>query len=183
MIRVNKYNVTLQAAVNVRVPALEAATPQEAISAALARIDLYSLLERQEPAPKVDYTEYAEEVREALVDEVGDEEYEKSRWFVWHNGQWAPAPADRKEELQMLDHQAKTLREELGYSQPGEVIWQARLDFDELLAVVADGYGKASVLQVSGNYPVEYLLKDRKDFDNEQAACAHAARQAAKTQT
>jgi hypothetical protein len=183
MIRVNKYNVTLQAAVNVRVPALEAATPQEAISAALARIDLYSLLERQEPAPKVDYTEYAEEVREALVDEVGDEEYEKSRWFVWHNGQWAPAPADRKEELQMLDHQAKTLREELGYSQPGEVIWQARLDFDELLVVVADGYGRASVLRVSGNYPLEYFLKDRKDFDSEQAACASAGKQAAKTQT
>jgi hypothetical protein len=180
---VNNYNVTLQAAVNVRVPAVEAATPQEAISAALTRIDLYSLLERQEPAPRVAYTEYAEEVREALVDEVGDEEYEKSRWFVWHNGQWAPAPADQKEELQMLDHQAKTVREELGYSQPGEVIWQARLDFDDLLVVVADGYGKASVLRVSGNYPVEYLLKDRKDFDNEQAACAHAARQTAKTQT
>jgi len=106
MIGANKYNVTLQATVNVRVPAVEAATPQEAISAALARIDLYSLLERQEPAPRVDFTEYAEEVREALVDEVGDEEYEKSRWFVWHNGQWAPAPADRKQELQMLDHQA-----------------------------------------------------------------------------
>ena len=63
------------------------------------------------------------------------------------------------------------------------MIWQARLDFDDLLVVVADGYGKASVLRVSGNYPVEYLLKDRKDFDNEQAACAHAARLAAKTQT
>jgi hypothetical protein len=179
----NKYNVTLQAAVNVRVPAVEAATPQEAISTALDRIDLYSLLERQEPAPRVDFTEYAEEVREALVDEVGDEEYEKSRWFVWHNGQWAPAPADRKQELQMLDSQAKTLREEMGYSQPGEVIWQARLGFDELLVVVADGLGRASVLRVSGNYPVEYILKDRKDFDSEQAACASAGKQAAKTQT
>jgi len=183
MIRANKYNVTLQAAVNVRVPAVEAATPQEAISAALTRIDLYSLLERQEPAPRVDFTEYAEEVREALVDEVGDEEYEKSRWFVWHNGQWAPAPADQKEELQMLDHQAKTVREELGYSQPGEVIWQARLDFDDMLVVVADGDGRVSVLRVSGNYPVEYFLKDREDFDSEQAACASAGKQAAKTQT
>ena len=180
---VNNYNVTLQAAINVRVSAIEAATPQEAIQAALDRVDLYSLLERQKPMPKVDFTEYAEEVREALVDVVGDEEFDKSRWFIWHNGQWLPMPADRIEELRLLDQQAKTLREELGYSQPGEVIWQARLDFDELLAVVADGYGKASVLRVSGNYPVEYLLKDRKDFDNEQAACAHAARQAAKTQT
>jgi len=179
----NKYNVTLQAAVNVRVSAVEAATPQEAISAALGQVDLYGLLERQKPTPKVDFTEYAEEVREALVDVVGDEEYDKSRWFIWHNGQWVPAPTDCIEELRLLDDEAKTVREELGYSQPGEVIWQARLDLDELLAVVADGYGKASVLRVSGNYPVEYLLKDRKDFDNEQAACAHAARQAAKTQT
>jgi hypothetical protein len=179
----NKYNITLQAAVNVRVADVEAATPQDAIEAALDRVDLHSLLERRKPTPKVDFTEYAEEVPEALVDVVGDEEYDQSRWFVWRNGQWVPAPIDRIEELRLLDNQAKTLREELCYSQPGEVIWQARLDFDELLAVVADGYGKASVLRVSGNYPVEYLLKDRKDFDNEQAACAHAARQAAKTQT
>ena len=180
---VNNYNVTLQAAVNVRVSAIEAATPQEAIQAALDRVDLYSLLERQKPMPKVDFTEYAEEVREALIDVVGDEEYDQSRWFIWHCGQWIPAPTDRIEELRLLDQQAKMHREELGYSQPGEVIWQARLDFDEMLVVVADGYGKASVLRVSGNYPVEYLLKDRKDFDNEQAACAHAARQTAKTQT
>jgi len=180
---VNNYNVTLQAAINVRVSAIEAATPQEAIQAALDRVDLYSLLERQKPMPKVDFTEYAEEVREALIDVVGDEEYDQSRWFIWHCGQWIPAPTDRIEELRLLDQQAKMLREELGYSQPGEVIWQARLDFDDLLVVVADGYGKASVLCVSGNYPVEYLLKDRKDFDNEQAACAHAARQTAKTQT
>jgi len=182
MIKANQYNVTLRAAVNVRVPAVEAATPQEAISAALARIDLYSLLERREPAPRVDFTEYAEEVREALVDLVGDEKHEQSLWYIWRNGNWVPAPADPNEELQLLDQQAKTLREELGYSQPGEVIWQARLDFDELLAVVADGYGRASVLRVSGNYPVEYFLKDRKDFDNEQAACASAGKQAAKTQ-
>jgi transposase len=179
----NKYNVTLQAAINVRVSAVEAATPQEAIQAAIDKIDLYSLLERQKPTPKVDFTEYAEEVREALVDVAGDEEYEESRWFIWHNGQWVPMPADRIEELRLLDHQAKTLREELGYSQPGEVVWQARLDFNELLVVVADGYSRASVLRVSGNYPVEYLLKERKDFDNEHAACASAGKQAAKTQT
>jgi hypothetical protein len=83
----------------------------------------------------------------------------------------------------MLDHQAKTVREELGYSRPGEVIWQARLGFDELLVVVADGFGRASALRVSGNYPVEYFLKERKDFDSEQAACASAGKQAAKTQT
>ena len=178
----NNYNVTLQAVVNVRVPGVEAATQQEAISAALDKVDLYSLLERKKPTPKVDFIEYAEEIHEALVDEVGDEEYDKSRWFIWHDGQWVPTPTNRIEELRILDHQAKTLREELGYSGPGEVILSDRSDFDESLAVVADGYGKASVLRVSGNYPVEYLLKDRKDFDTEQAACAEAAKQAAKAQ-
>ena len=179
----NKYNVTLQVAVNVRVPDIEAATPQEAIASAINKVDLYSLLEREKPTLKVGFTEYAEEVREALVDVVGDEEYDQSCWFIRHNDQWAPAPTNRIEELRLLDDEAKPVREALGYSQPGEVIWQARLDLDELLAVVADGYGKASVLRVSGNYPVEYLLKDRKDFDNEQTACAHAARQAANPQT
>ena len=179
----NNYNVTLQAVVNVRVPGVGAASSQEAVDTALTKVDLYSLFDRQKPTSAVEFIAYAEDVHEALVDEVGDEEFDKSRWFIWHNGQWAPAPTDRKEELRLLDHQAKTLRKDLGYSQPGEVIWQARLDFDELLAVVADGYGKASMLRVSGNYPVEYLLKDRKDFDNEQAACAHAARQAAKART
>lgn len=178
-----KYNVTLQAAINVRIPDVEAATPQEAIEAALDKTDLYSVLQQKRPTPKVDFTEYAEDVPEALVDVVGDTEYDQSRWFLWHKNQLVPAPTDRAEELRLLDDKAKTIREELGWSQPGEVIWQARLDFDELLAVVADGYGKASVLRVSGNYPVEYLLKDRKDFDNEQAACAHAAKQAAQTQT
>ena len=178
----NKYNITLQATVNVRVPAVEAAAPQAAIEAAMDRIDLHSLMEHRKPAPKVDFTEYAEEVREALVDVVGDEEFDQSRWFTWRDDQWLPTPTERADELRLLDQQAKALREELGYSEPGEVIWQARLDFDELLAVVADGYGRASVLRVSGNYPVEYLLKDRKDFDNEEAACAAAGRQAAKAE-
>ena len=178
----NNYNVTLQAVVNVRVPGVGAASPREAVDAALDKVDLYGLFDRQKPTPNVDFTEYAEEVREALVDEAGDEEYDKSRWFIWHNGQWAPAPTNRNDELRLLDQQAKTLRVELGYSGPGEVICMARLDFDEALVVVADGYGKASVLRVSGNYPVEYLLKDRKDFDNEGDACAEAVKQAAKAQ-
>ena len=56
--------------------------------------------------------------------------------------------------------------------------WQAHLDFDELLVVVADGHGKASLLRVSGNYPVEYILRDRRDFDSEEAACAEAGKEA-----
>lgn len=93
--------------------------------------------------------------------------------LILHDNHLSPATTHPEEELRQLDHQAKTLRKKLGYSQPGEVIWQTRLDFDELLVVVADGYGRASVLRVSGNYPVEYILKDRKDFDSEQTACIY----------
>ena len=119
MIGAKKYDVTLHAAINVRVPGMEADTPQEAIQAALAKVDLYSLLERQQPTPEVGFTEYAEEVREALVDLVGDEKHEQSLWYIWRNGNWATAPADPNEELQLLEQQAKALREELG-AQPDE---------------------------------------------------------------
>ncbi len=121
MIGTNNYDVTLHAAVNVRVPGVEADTPQEAIQAALGKVDLYSLMERQKPTPEVESAEYSENVHEALVDIVGDEKHEQSLWYIWRNGNWAPAPADQNEELQLLNQQAKTLREELGYSQPGEV--------------------------------------------------------------
>ena len=57
----NHYNVTIQAAVNVRVRAVQAPTPQRAITVALGRVDLYSLLERRQHTPNVDFTEYAEE--------------------------------------------------------------------------------------------------------------------------
>jgi hypothetical protein len=177
------YNVTLNAVVNVRVPAVEAPTQEAAIEAALDRIDLHSLLERHQPTPKVEFTSYGEEVNEALVDEVGDEIFEKSRWFIWRDGRWTLAPTDQLEELRLLDQQAQALRKEMGHSQPGEVIWQTRLDFDELLVVAADGYGRASLLRVSGNYPVEYTLKDRREFDSEDAACAEAGKQAAQAQT
>jgi hypothetical protein len=86
-------------------------------------------------------------------------------------------PANQLEMLRSLDSQARTLRKVLGYSQPDEVIWRAESDIDELLIVVADGYGGASLLRVSDNYPVDYLEKDRKDFSTEEAACVEANRQ------
>ena len=86
----NQYNITLHAVVNVRVPSMPAATPHAAITAALDSTDLYSALERQNPIPGVEFTEYAEEVRAVLVDVVGDQEYEQSQWFTWQHDQWAP---------------------------------------------------------------------------------------------
>ena len=93
MIATNTYNVTLQAVVNVRIPAVEAATPQEAIQAAQDRIDLHRLFRCQRPAADVEFTEFAEELGDALVDLVGDAEYEQSHWFVCNNDGWVPVPA------------------------------------------------------------------------------------------
>lgn len=86
------YNVTLKALVNVRVAAVPAPTSQEAIDVALTQLDLYALFQRDQPTPKVQFTEYGEEIPEALVDEVRDEEYERSCWFLWRDGQWVRAP-------------------------------------------------------------------------------------------
>ena len=172
----NQYNVTLQAVVNVRVPAVEASTAQEAVNAALDRIDLYSLFKKDRPTPKVEFSEYAEEVNEAVVDDMGDEEFERSQWFIWHDGQWIAAPANQQDELRLLDEKAHALRKELGFSDPGEVIWQANVDIDEVMVVVADGHGRASLLRASGNYPLDYLLKEQRDFDSEDAACIEADR-------
>jgi hypothetical protein len=94
-----KHDITIQAVVNVRVPAVEAASQEGAIEAALDRVDLYDLFDRCQPAPKVPFTSYAEELRDVLVDEVGDEEYTRSRWFRWQNDRWAPAPAGVQEDL------------------------------------------------------------------------------------
>jgi hypothetical protein len=108
------YDVTLNAVVNVRVPGVEAPTQEAAIEGALDRIDLYSLLDRRKPTPRVEFTSYAEEISEALVDEAGDVEYEKSRWFIWQEGRWTLAPTDPREELELLERRAQALRKELG---------------------------------------------------------------------
>jgi hypothetical protein len=84
-----------------------------------------------------------------------------------------------RDELRRLDEKARSIRKTLGYSQPGEVAWQAETDLRELLVVVADGYGGASLLHVEGNYPVDYLLHEKVDFRSEDAACAAAAKRLA----
>ncbi len=93
---------------------MEAESPEEAIPIALSKLELYSLLKRQNPVPGVEYTEYAEEVREVLVDVAGDEEYEHSCWFLWHRYQWMRAPRDLKEELRLLEEKAADLRKQFG---------------------------------------------------------------------
>jgi hypothetical protein len=172
----NQYRITLRASVNVRMADVAASTPQEAIAAAEKKADMHALFKLDRPMPGVAFTAYGEETAEALVDPAGDVEHKRSRWFGWYKGQWRPVPVTLRDELRRLDEKARSIRKTLGYSQSGEVIWQAAIDLDKLLVVVANGRGGASLLHVRGNYPVDYLLLEQLNFASEKAACEAAAK-------
>jgi hypothetical protein len=64
---------------------------------------------------------------------------------------------EQLDQLRALDHAAGKLRQKLGVSSPGEIIWRATTLETEFLAV-ADGYGSAKVLETEGNYPIKYFI-------------------------
>jgi len=70
-----RYDVHIYPIVRVKVSGVEADNQVEAIKKAEQIIDLHSLLDRD------DEIEYAEDIDCFLVDEEGDEEYQKSRWY------------------------------------------------------------------------------------------------------
>ena len=69
-----RFDVHLFPVVRLRVPGVEAESPQAAIEKALEQTDLHSRFAG-------DDGEYAEELSHFLVDAAGDEQYEQSRWF------------------------------------------------------------------------------------------------------
>ena len=77
-----KYNVIVYAVARVKVMDVDAESQTEAIDKALKSINLYRLLDNQNPAPNVAYIEFGDEIVSYLVDEQGDEEYAKSLWWV-----------------------------------------------------------------------------------------------------
>src|ERR1044072_2220373 len=78
--------------------------------------------------------------------------------------------------LRELEQESKTLRKTLGISRPDEVIFQASQDdwSDDEVIVEADGFGGATLLIVEGNYPIDYLVKSRREFTSEEQACEAA---------
>lgn len=76
--------------------------------------------------------------------------------------------AARMEKLKRLQTQVDAIRAELGISQPGAILFQS--PGDELLVVVADGFGGAMVSILEGNYPVDYSTKLERFFDSERDA-------------
>lgn len=77
-----------------------------------------------------------------------------------------------REQIIRLQTQLDQLRQLLGISERGELIFREDLYHvgDEAVIVEADGLGGALLRVVQGNYPLDYLVRDERSFDTEQAA-------------
>src|SRR5713226_5256031 len=76
-----------------------------------------------------------------------------------------------------LESQLDDLRHRLRISRRGEVLFRADLSYgdDEVVLVEADGFGGGVLRIVEGNYPVDYLIRDKRDFATEDEAIEAAA--------
>ena len=85
-------------------------------------------------------------------------------------------PETSKSELAALHDQLASLRSKFEINPPGTVLYSAFLSSldDEILLVVADGFGGASMSVVEGNYPFDYFTQTEEFFDTESAAVAAA---------
>ena len=79
-------------------------------------------------------------------------------------------------ELRRLEARSKRLRNNLGISNPGEVIFRSPQSAwsDNDVVVEADGIGGAKLLVVEGNHPIDYSVQFERRFASEDEAC-HAA--------
>ncbi len=81
-------------------------------------------------------------------------------------------------QLHELENKTALLRQQLGVSARGEIIFQApRSMWSETDVVVeADGSGGAKLLIVEGNYPADYMTHKEQCFQTEEDACETAER-------
>jgi hypothetical protein len=80
--------------------------------------------------------------------------------------------------LHQLETEIAVLRQQLGVSVRGEMIFQAPRSMWSARDVVveADGSGGAKLLIVEGNYPADYLTHKEQIFQTEEEACEAAER-------
>lgn len=88
-----KYNVILCPDVIVKVTGVEANSQTGAIEVAMDQVDWYGLFQRVSLPKGVEYVEFNEGFWASLVDEDGDEQYERSRWYG-RDGETPLPPAD-----------------------------------------------------------------------------------------
>ena len=80
-----KHTVHLYALVRVPVPDVEADSHAEAVSKASRMVDLDEVFrDLASHATRLNAIEYADEISHVLVDEDGDSEYDRSRWYTWN---------------------------------------------------------------------------------------------------
>jgi hypothetical protein len=75
-------------------------------------------------------------------------------------------------ELRVLQARVDATCEELGFSPTSDVTFIAPLQVcsNDIVVVVADGYGGATTSVVEGNYPVDYVTKFERFFTSESEA-------------
>ncbi|MGH9875544.1 MAG: hypothetical protein ACRD9S_24065, partial [Pyrinomonadaceae bacterium] len=75
-------------------------------------------------------------------------------------------------QLKKLQKQVDALRNKLGFSAKGTVIYLAPRDGvgEKLVVVEADGFGGAVTRIVEGNYPLDFFTSHEKSFTKESAA-------------
>lgn len=132
-------------------------TPDEALRNARAAIDA-RLASRTRP--DVDESDYA----------VCEDRYE-----------FEPHPAtDRGRKLgylQYLQKEINRLRLELKVAAPDEVLCRYEDPCDDrLYLAVADGFGKATAIEIEGNFPVDYFTHRSQECETEDEACRLAAK-------
>ena len=77
-----------------------------------------------------------------------------------------------------LEDEIRALRQQLGVSARGKMIFQAPRSMWSATDVVveADGTGGAKLLIVEGNYPADYMTHKAQFFQTEDEACEAAER-------
>jgi hypothetical protein len=76
------------------------------------------------------------------------------------------------EGLGNLQAQADAIRNDLGISPPGFILYQSWLNAvdGEMVIVEADGVGHATLNVVEGDYPIDYFTTFAKTFETEEGA-------------
>jgi hypothetical protein len=89
----------------------------------------------------------------------------------------APLNQTDRELIARLQSRLDDIRNRLGISARREVLFRADLSYgdDEVLLVEADGFGGGVLRVVEGNYPVDYLIRDEREFSTEAEAFEAAA--------
>jgi hypothetical protein len=86
-------------------------------------------------------------------------------------------------QVHQLENEIEVLRQQLGVSARGEMIFQAPRSMwsEKDVVVEADGDGGAKLLIVEGNYPADYMTHKVQCFQTEDEACEAAERLIAPT--